>query len=52
MAVNPTFIAGPSLVPVLRSTLSYFEAIIEGTMPALARQRFGIAECATSLEHI
>lgn len=44
VAVNPTFIAGPSLVSALRSTLSAFKAIIEGTMPALPRQRFGIAD--------
>ncbi len=44
VVVNPTFIAGPSLVPSLRSTLSYFKAIIEGTMPALPRQRFGIVD--------
>jgi nucleoside-diphosphate-sugar epimerase len=44
VVVNPTFIAGPSLVPSLRSTLAYFKAIIEGTMPALPRQRFGIVD--------
>jgi nucleoside-diphosphate-sugar epimerase len=44
VVVNPTFIAGPSLVPALRSTLSYFKAIIEGTMPALPRQRFGVVD--------
>jgi nucleoside-diphosphate-sugar epimerase len=44
VAVNPTFIAGPSLVSTLRSTLAYFKAIIEGTMPALPRQRFGIVD--------
>ena len=42
--VNPTFIAGPSLVPALRSTLTGFKAIIEGTMAALPRQRFGIVD--------
>lgn len=42
--VNPTFIAGPSLVPALRSTLTHFKAIIEGTMPALPRQRFGVVD--------
>ena len=42
--VNPTFIAGPSLVAELRSTLSGFKAIIEGTMPALPRQRFGVVD--------
>jgi nucleoside-diphosphate-sugar epimerase len=44
VVVNPTFIAGPSLVAALRSTLSYFKAIIEGTMPALPRQRFGLVD--------
>jgi nucleoside-diphosphate-sugar epimerase len=44
VVVNPTFIAGPSLVPSLRSTLSHFKAIIEGTMPALPRQRFGVVD--------
>ena len=44
VVVNPTFIAGPSLVADLRSTLSYFKAIIEGTMPALPRQRFGVVD--------
>jgi dihydroflavonol-4-reductase len=44
VVVNPTFIAGPSLVPDLRSTLTYFTLIIEGTMPALPRQRFGIVD--------
>jgi dihydroflavonol-4-reductase len=44
VVVNPTFIAGPSLVSALRSTLAYFKAIIEGTMPALPRQRFGIVD--------
>src|SRR5271170_6942031 len=44
VVVNPTFIAGPSLVPALRSTLAHFKAIIEGTMPALPRQRFGVVD--------
>ena len=44
VVVNPTFIAGPSLVPALRSTLTAFKAIIEGTMPALPRQRFGVVD--------
>ena len=34
----------PALVPALRSTLSAFTAIIEGTMPALPRQRFGVVD--------
>ena len=44
VVMNPTFIAGPSLVLALRSTLTYFKAIIEGTMPALPRQRFGVVD--------
>jgi nucleoside-diphosphate-sugar epimerase len=44
VVVNPTFIAGPSLLPTLRSTLTHFKAIIDGTMPALPRQRFGIVD--------
>jgi len=44
VVVNPTFIAGPSLVPSLRSSLNGFKAIIEGTMPALPRQRFGVVD--------
>lgn len=44
VVMTPTFIAGPSLVMALRSTLTYFKAIIEGTMPALPRQRFGVVD--------
>ncbi len=44
VVMNPTFIAGPSLVPVLRSSLAAFKAIIEGTMAALPRQRFGVVD--------
>src|SRR5271169_6104870 len=44
VVMNPTFIAGPSLVSTLRSTLTTFKAIIEGTMPALPRQRFGVVD--------
>jgi dihydroflavonol-4-reductase len=44
VVMNPTFIAGPSLIPALRSTLTHFKAIIDGTMPALPRQRFGVVD--------
>jgi nucleoside-diphosphate-sugar epimerase len=44
VVVNPTFIAGPSLVPSPRSSITAFKAIIEGTMPALPRQRFGVVD--------
>ena len=42
--MNPTFIAGPSLVPTQRSSLTAFKAIIEGSMPGLPRQRFGVVD--------
>jgi len=44
VVLNPTFIAGPSLVASLRSSLTAFKMIIEGTMPALPRQRFGVVD--------
>jgi nucleoside-diphosphate-sugar epimerase len=44
VVVNPTFIAGPSLVLSERSSLTAFRAIIEGTMPVLPRQRFGVVD--------
>ena len=44
VVVNPTFIAGPSVVRALRSSMTAFKAIIEGTMPALPRQRFGVVD--------
>jgi nucleoside-diphosphate-sugar epimerase len=44
VVMNPTFIAGPSLVPAVRSTLTHFKAIIEGALQELPRQRFGVAD--------
>jgi nucleoside-diphosphate-sugar epimerase len=44
VVLNPTFIVGPSLVTSLRSSLVAIKAIAEGTMPALPRQRFGVAD--------
>ena len=38
VVVNPTFIAGASLVAALRSTLNGFKAIMEGTMPTCRRE--------------
>ena len=35
---------GPALVTALRSSLVAIKAIAEGTMPALPRQRFGVAD--------
>jgi nucleoside-diphosphate-sugar epimerase len=42
--VNPTFIMGPTLTTSLRSTLILTKAMVEGTLPALPRQRFGIVD--------
>jgi nucleoside-diphosphate-sugar epimerase len=44
VVLNPTFIIGPTLVSALRSSLVGIKAIAEGTMPALPRQRFGVAD--------
>jgi nucleoside-diphosphate-sugar epimerase len=44
VVLNPTFIIGPALVTALRSSLVAIKAIAEGTMPALPRQRFGVAD--------
>ena len=44
VAINPTWIAGPTLTPEVRSSLQVVKALVEGTMPAMPRQRFGIAD--------
>jgi len=44
VVLNPTFIIGPTLVASLRSSLVAIKAIAEGTMSALPRQRFGVAD--------
>ncbi len=44
VVLNPTFIIGPTLVGSVRSSLAAVKAIAEGTMPALPRQRFGVAD--------
>ncbi len=44
VVLNPTFIIGPTLVTSLRSSLFGIKAIAEGTLPALPRQRFGVAD--------
>jgi nucleoside-diphosphate-sugar epimerase len=44
VVLNPTFIIGPTLVTSLRSSLVGIKAIAEGTIPALPRQRFGVAD--------
>ena len=44
VAINPTWIAGPSLTTAARSSLQLFIAMLDGAMPAVPRQRFGIAD--------
>ncbi len=44
VVLNPTFIIGPTLVSMLRSSLVAIKVIAEGTMAALHRKRFGVAD--------
>jgi len=44
VALNPTWIAGPTLTTAARSSLQLFVAMLDGAMPAVPRQRFGIAD--------
>jgi nucleoside-diphosphate-sugar epimerase len=44
VVVNPTWIAGPTLTVSARSSLQLFTAMLDGTLPAVPRQRFGIAD--------
>ena len=42
--VNPTFILGPTLTTRARSSLQITKAMLDGTMPIVRRQRFGVAD--------
>ena len=44
VAVNPTFILGPTLTTQARSSLQLTKAMLDGTMPVVRRQRFGVAD--------
>jgi dihydroflavonol-4-reductase len=44
VALNPTWIAGPTLTSSARSSLAVFTAMLDGTMTATPRQRFGMAD--------
>jgi nucleoside-diphosphate-sugar epimerase len=44
VVVNPTFILGPTLTTHARSSLQLIKAMLDGTMPVVRRQRFGIAD--------
>jgi nucleoside-diphosphate-sugar epimerase len=44
VVVNPTFILGPTLTTSARSSLQLVKAMLDGTMPVVRKQRFGIAD--------
>jgi nucleoside-diphosphate-sugar epimerase len=44
VVVNPTFILGPTLTTHARSSLQLTKAMLDGTMPVVRRQRFGVAD--------
>jgi nucleoside-diphosphate-sugar epimerase len=44
VTVNPTFILGPALTATARSSLQLVKAMLDGTMPVVRRQRFGVAD--------
>ena len=44
VVVNPTFILGPTLTTSARSSLQLTKAMLDGTMPVVRRQRFGVAD--------
>jgi nucleoside-diphosphate-sugar epimerase len=44
VAVNPTFILGPALTTGARSSLQVVKMMLDGTMPVVPRQRFGVAD--------
>jgi dihydroflavonol-4-reductase len=44
VVINPTWIAGPTLTASARSSLAVFTGMLDGTMMAVPRQRFGIAD--------
>jgi nucleoside-diphosphate-sugar epimerase len=44
VVVNPTGIFGPTLTSTARSTLQLIKGMLDGTMPMVPRQRFGVAD--------
>ena len=44
VVVNPTFILGPTLTAQARSSLQLIKAMLDGAMPVVRRQRFGVAD--------
>ncbi len=44
VVVNPTFILGPTLLTQVVSSLRLIEAMLDGKMPVVRRQRFGVVD--------
>jgi nucleoside-diphosphate-sugar epimerase len=44
VVINPTFILGPTLTTEVRSSLPLTKMMLDGTMPVVRRQRFGVAD--------
>ena len=44
VVVNPTFILGPTLTIVLRSSMHLIKMMLDGAMPVVPRARFGVAD--------
>jgi nucleoside-diphosphate-sugar epimerase len=44
VVVNPTFILGPTLTTQARSSMQIVKAMLDGAMPVVRRQRFGLAD--------
>jgi dihydroflavonol-4-reductase len=44
VVVNPTFILGPTLSAQVGSSLQLIKAMLDGTMPMVRRQRFGVVD--------
>jgi nucleoside-diphosphate-sugar epimerase len=44
VVINPTFILGPTLTTEARSSLQLIKAMLDGNMPVVPRQRFGVAD--------
>ncbi len=44
VVVNPTFILGPTLTTVLRSSMHVIKMMLDGTMTVAPRARFGVAD--------
>jgi nucleoside-diphosphate-sugar epimerase len=44
VVINPTFILGPTLTTRARSSLLLTKAMLDGNMPVVRRQRFGVAD--------